>query len=300
MKRYIGSKIRLGLFISIGIAAFIIGIYLIGQRQNLFRSTFRISGVFRDVAGLQAGNMVRLSGVNVGTVDIVSIVSDTSVNVQLVIDERARKFIRKDAIISIGSEGLMGNKLLIITPGTGNKKLIEDGNIVQTNQPVNLDDVFLSLKTTIDNTSKIISNLSLIAASVQSGHGTIGRLIMDQSLAQNIDSTIVNLRQGSDGFKFLVDDVTEGFAQINIKDILLSLKTTMDNTSRITGDLALLVRHVQSGEGTIGKLLTDDSLSLNIDSTVIYLKDGTQSFKTLMDRSQESWLMWGSKKKTNE
>lgn len=297
MKKYIGSKIRLGLFISIGIAVFIIGIYLIGQRQHLFRSTFRISGVFEDVAGLQAGNTVQLSGVSVGTVDLVSIVSDTSVRVEVVIDDRVRQFIRKDAIISIGSEGLMGSKMLIINPGTGNKKLIEDGDIVQTKQPVNLDAVFSSLKTTIDNTSDIINNLSKIAASVQAGEGTIGRLIMDSSLAQDIDSTIVNLRQGSDGFKYLVDDITEGFAQINIKDILLSLKTSMDNTSQITGDLSLIVSSLQSGEGTIGKLLMDESLQQNIDSTIVNLKEGTDGFNVFIKKAKNSWLLWGRKKK---
>ncbi len=294
MKRHIGSKIRLGLFISIGIAAFIAGIYLIGQRQQLFRSTIRISGVFDDVAGLQVGNTARLSGVNVGTVDLVSIVSDTSVRVEVVIDGRVRQFIRKDAIISIGSEGLMGNKILIINPGTGNKELIEDGDIVQAKQPINLDDVFLSLKTTVDTTSSIINNLSKIVGNIQAGNGTIGRLVMDQNLAQNIDSTIVNLRQGSDGFKYLVDDITEGFAQINIKDILLSLKTSMDNTSQITEDLSLIVSSLQSGEGTIGKLLKDESLQQNVDSTIIYLKEGANEFKILMKKSKQSWLMWGS------
>src|SRR3970040_98526 len=113
MKKNISSKIRLGIFISLGIAVFIVAIYFIGDKQQLFRSTFRVSGVFEDVGGLQAGNNVRLSGINVGTIDNVSIISDTSVRVVIVIDESTRKFIRKDAVASIGSEGLMGNKVLI-------------------------------------------------------------------------------------------------------------------------------------------------------------------------------------------
>ncbi|HKI47505.1 MAG TPA: MlaD family protein, partial [Balneolales bacterium] len=216
MRETIHNKIRLGIFVIIGMVVLFIGIYFIGEGQQLFRSTFRISGVFEDVAGLQAGNTVRLSGVNVGTVDLVSIVSDTSVRVEVAIDERVRKFIRKDAIVSIGSEGLMGSKMLVINPGTGQKKLIEDGDIVQTKPPVNLDETFSSLTTTLDNTSNIINNFSKISTSIQSGNGTIGRLIMDQSLAENIDSTIVNLRQGSDGFKYLVDEVTAGVRQIDV------------------------------------------------------------------------------------
>src|SRR3990172_4748386 len=104
MKKDTSNKIKLGIFISIGMTVFIIGIYFIGEGQQLFRSTFRISGVFKDVAGLQAGNNVRLSGVNVGVVDNIQIESDSSTRVEMLIDEDARMFIKKDAIAAIGSE----------------------------------------------------------------------------------------------------------------------------------------------------------------------------------------------------
>ncbi|MCX6175545.1 MAG: MlaD family protein [Ignavibacteriales bacterium] len=205
MKKDTSNKIRLGIFISVGIMVFILGIYFIGERQQLFRSTFRVSGVFKDVAGLQAGNNVRFSGINVGTVENISIVSDTSVIVKILIDESTRKFIKKDAVASIGSEGLMGNKILIISPGSGEKMGIENNDTIETVQPINMDDVLISLKTTIDNTSNITNDLSKITNNIQSGKGTIGRLLMDRTYAQNFDSTFVNLKEGSAGFKILMD-----------------------------------------------------------------------------------------------
>jgi phospholipid/cholesterol/gamma-HCH transport system substrate-binding protein len=203
MKKNTGNTIRLGAFISLGIAVLILGIYFIGERQQLFRRTFRVSGVFRDVAGLQEGNNVRFSGINVGTVDNIAIVSDTSVKVEILISESTRKFIKKDAVASIGSEGLMGNKTLTINPGTGGKMEIENNDTVGTVQPINMDDILTSLKTTIDNTSRITSDLSRITGTIQSGKGTIGRLLMNQSDAQRIDSILVNLEEGSAGFKML-------------------------------------------------------------------------------------------------
>jgi phospholipid/cholesterol/gamma-HCH transport system substrate-binding protein len=203
MKKNTGNTIRLGAFISLGIAVLILGIYFIGERQQLFRRTFRVSGVFRDVAGLQEGNNVRFSGINVGTVDNIAIVSDTSVKVEILISESTRKFIKKDAVASIGSEGLMGNKTLTINPGTGGKMEIENNDTVGTVQPINMDDIMTSLKTTIDNTSRITSDLSRITGTLQSGKGTIGRLLMNQSDAQRIDSILVNLEEGSAGFKIL-------------------------------------------------------------------------------------------------
>jgi len=223
MKKNTTTKIRLGIFISLGIAVFLIGIYFIGERQQLFRSTFRVSGVFKDVAGLQAGGNVRFSGINVGTVENIDIVSDSSVRVEILIDENSRKFIKKDAIASIGSEGLMGNKILIINPGQGKEKEIQNNDIIKTVPPINMDEVLLSLKTTIDNTSKITKDLSKITNDIQTGKGTIGRLLMDKSLAQNFDSAIVNLKQGSAGLKILMDDAKISFDK-NLDSTLINLK----------------------------------------------------------------------------
>jgi phospholipid/cholesterol/gamma-HCH transport system substrate-binding protein len=223
MKKNTSNKIKLGIFTSLGILVLILGIYFIGERQQLFRSTFHLTGVFKDVAGLQAGSNVRFSGVNVGTVDNIRIVSDTSVKVEILIDESTRKFIKKDALASIGSEGLMGNKILIIIPGTGGKKEIENNDMVETVQPINMDDVMLSLKKTIDNASSITTNLSSITGNIQSGKGTIGRLLMDRSLAQNFDSSIVNLKQGLFGLKNLMDDTKISFAN-NFDSTFVNLK----------------------------------------------------------------------------
>jgi phospholipid/cholesterol/gamma-HCH transport system substrate-binding protein len=200
-----GNKIKLGMFISLGIAVFILGIYFIGERQQLFRGTFRVSGVFKDVAGLQAGDNVRLSGINVGTVENISLISDTSAKVEILVDEGIRKFIKKDACVSIGSDGLMGNKILIIIPGTGGERQIENNDSLQTVQPINMDEIMASLKSTIDNTSHITNDLSKVTKSIESGQGTIGRLLMDPSLAQNFDSTFVNLKDGTAGLKLLMN-----------------------------------------------------------------------------------------------
>jgi phospholipid/cholesterol/gamma-HCH transport system substrate-binding protein len=223
MKKNTSNRIKLGIFTSLGILVLILAIYFIGERQQLFRSTFHLTGVFKDVAGLQAGSNVRFSGVNVGTVDNIRIVSDTSVKVEILVDESTRKFIKKDALASIGSEGLMGNKILIIIPGTGGKKEIENNDTVETVQPIDMDDVMLSLKKTIDNASNITTNLSSITGNIQSGKGTIGRLLMDHSLAQNFDSSIVNLKQGLFGLKNLMDETKISFAN-NFDSTFVNLK----------------------------------------------------------------------------
>ena len=103
MKKNSTNKIKLGIFVSLGLVVLILAIYFIGEKQLLFKNTFRLSAVFEDVGGLQIGNNVRLSGINIGTVENISLISDTSVSVEVLIDENTRKFIKKDAVASIGS-----------------------------------------------------------------------------------------------------------------------------------------------------------------------------------------------------
>ncbi len=287
MKKKINQKVRLGIFISLGIAVFIFAIYFIGEKQQLFRSTFRLSGVFKDVGGLQVGNNVRLSGINVGTIDNINIISDTSVRVVIFVDENTRQFIKKDAVASIGSEGLMGNKVLIISPGTGGKKTIENDDVIATSQPISVDDIIKSLKTTIDNTSSITENMAKISTNIESGEGTIGRLMMDKSWRKDIESTIINLKEGSDGFKVVMDKAGE------LDSILIAIKSTIQYTSNITSDLAAITNSLQSGEGTIGRLLMNTTAAENFDSTMINLKEGSAELKILLKMAQDSWLLGG-------
>ncbi|HEY6626321.1 MAG TPA: MlaD family protein [Ignavibacteriaceae bacterium] len=285
MKKKISHKVRLGIFISLGILIFILAIYFIGEKQQLFRSTFRLSGVFKDVAGLQVGNNVRLSGINVGTIDNITIISDTSVRVIILVDENTRQFIKKDAVASIGSEGLMGNKVLVISPGTGGKKSIENDDVIATSQPTDIDEIMKSLKTTIDNTAYITGDLAKIATNIESGKGTIGRLMMDKTWRQDIESTIINLKDGSVGFKTFMDKTNQ------LDSILIRLNKTIDNTSSITYDLSKITDNIQSGEGMIGKLLMDQSMGQNLDSTLINLKNGLAEFELFMKKAQDSWLL---------
>jgi phospholipid/cholesterol/gamma-HCH transport system substrate-binding protein len=285
MKKNSANKIKLGIFVTLGLAVLILAIYYIGEKQLLFESTFRLTGVFTDVGGLQAGNNVRLSGINIGTVESISLVSDTTVRVEIVIDESSRKFIKKDAVATIGSEGLIGNKVLVINPGTGGKKSIENNDVIQTTQPIDVDDIMVSLKTTIDNTASITGDLAKISTNIESGKGTIGRLMMDQTWRENIQATIINLKDGSEKFVVFMDKSQE------IDNILLALNSNIDSTSAVIQDLSKITSNIEAGEGVVGKLLMDQSMGQNLDSTLVNLKNGLAEFEIFMKMAQESWLL---------
>lgn len=201
MKKTAGNKIRLGIFVSISVALFILGIYFIGERQQLFNNTFHISSIYKNINGLQIGNNVRFSGINVGVIDDIKQITDSTVCVDMIINEDARKFIKKNAIAIIGSDGLMGNKIVSILPGTPGQQPLSNNDIIVTSQPVSVDDILVSLKTTSDNAAIITDDLAIIMNNIREGKGTVGKLFMDTVFAQTVDDALTNIKQGAGGFK---------------------------------------------------------------------------------------------------
>lgn len=198
MEKKKGNMVKLGVFVTLGIALFIIGIYIIGQKQRLFSDTFTINAVFKNVNGLLVGNNVRFTGINVGTVDDIIILNDTTVQVVMIIDEDTHRFIKRDAKAIIGSEGLMGNKTINITHGSPTQTAVEENSFILSEQPVGTDEILNKLKATADNLASITGNVS-------SGKGTIGKLFMDTNMANSLNQTIVNLQHGTKGFEENMD-----------------------------------------------------------------------------------------------
>jgi phospholipid/cholesterol/gamma-HCH transport system substrate-binding protein len=199
------NKIKLGVFVTIGVLFFILAIYFVGQRQQLFSSTFYVSGTFKDIGGLQVGNNVRFSGINVGIVDDIEQVTDSTVRVGMEINNDSRKFIKRTARAIIGSDGLLGNKILLIIPGTTSNQMLSDNDTIATAQAVSMDDILVKIKTTSENAALITSDLAVVTNTIRQGKGTIGKLFMDTVMAQNVDDAMLNIKQGTGGFKQNMD-----------------------------------------------------------------------------------------------
>lgn len=211
MKKTAGNNIKLGIFVTITIVLFIAGIYFIGDRQQLFSHSFHVYGIFKNIDGLQVGNNVRFSGINVGIIGDILQTTDSTVSVEMVVNERTRKFIKKNAKVVIGTDGLMGNKIVSIIPGRGSEVRIADNDILETIRPVSMDDIMLKIKITTDNAASISDDLAVIIDNISEGRGTMGKLFMDTSFARNLDKTLVNIKQGTGGFKRNMDAASHNF-----------------------------------------------------------------------------------------
>ena len=194
-------KIRLGLFIAGGLALFVFAIFIIGKQKNLFDPVFKLIATFHNVSGLQVGNNIRFTGINVGIVDNITIINDSTVQVDMLIKKDVQQFIKSDCEVAIGSEGLIGDRLLIITHGSVDAPLAKEGQLLASSEPVETDAIMASLEVTAGNAEIISEQLAEIIFNINNGKGTIGKLIQDSTIAENLSQTMMHVNTSSQGLE---------------------------------------------------------------------------------------------------
>lgn len=187
-------KTKLGLFVTVGIILFFLAIFIIGKQKNLFDPVFQVKANFQNVSGLKVGNAVRFSGINVGTVDQIRIINDSTVQVTMLVKQDVQKFIKEDSEAGIGSEGIIGDKLVVLSKGGSTSKIIKEGQLITSSEPVETDAIMESLQVTADNAAMATGEITEILAKVNSGKGSLGKLINDDSMAEDLDATMTNLK----------------------------------------------------------------------------------------------------------
>ena len=192
-------KIRLGLFITGGLILFVLAVFIIGKQKNLFDPVFKLNAKFYSVSGLQVGNNVRFSGITVGTVDNIEIVNDTTVRIDMLIKKDIQKFIKTDCVVGIGSSGIIGDKILVISQGSSTGTVVTEGQELVSQEPVETDAILASIKVTAGNAEIISYQLANLLLGINSGKGTLGRLIKDTAIAENLNQTIINMKKGTKG-----------------------------------------------------------------------------------------------------
>ena len=289
-------KIRLGLFVAGGLALFVIAVFIIGKQKNLFNPVFKLSTTFYNVSGLQVGNNIRFSGINVGTVDNISIINDSTVKVDMLIRKEIKQFIKTDCQVAIGSEGLIGDRLLTISQGSTDASLVKDNQWLKSSEPVETDAIIASLQVTAGHVEVIAQQLEVVMLKINSGRGTLGRLIHDSIIAQNINKTIANFESTSEDL-----DETVKATKDNISTIMESFQKTAGNAEVSTQQLEDIMIKINDGQGTLGRLISDTTTSGNIDQTILNLKNSSKGLDENMEALKHNFLFRGYfKKKAKE
>ena len=265
MNKESGYQWKLGMFVIIGLLLFVTTIYFVGKQKNLFGSTFELNSKFNSVNGLEVGNNVRFSGINIGTVEEIEFLTDTSVVIKLVIKEEVRKYIKKDAIASISSDGLMGDKVLVISSGKNSKVIVEDNDNIASKQAIEMEDLMVSVKKSVDNAGVITAQLAQFSYSMNNGNGALSKLVSDQEFGNSIKNMVSNLENSSNEFK-----------KFTVK--------------------------MNDGKGALSKLVSDEKMGRMIDSTLTNVKTGTEGLNEVIEAAKHNFLLRGyfNKKKKAE
>ncbi|WP_310560492.1 MlaD family protein [Flavobacterium sp.] len=256
MNKDTGSNWKLGMFVIIGILLFIITIYFVGKQQNLFGDTFYLKSKFKTVSGLKVGNNVRFSGINVGTVKEIELINDTTVVVVLLMEQDVQKYIKKDAMASIGSDGLMGDKVMTISPGITSNETVKDNDFIRSKAPVEMEDLMKSVKTSVDNAGVITTQLTEFTYSMNNGEGALSQLVSDKEFANSLKKTLTNL------------EVT-------------------------TNEFSTFSRNMNNGKGVLSKVVNDERLGAKVDSTMVNLETGSKQLNEIMEAAKHNFLLRG-------
>jgi len=285
-------KVRLGLFILGGLAFFVIAIFIIGKQQNLFNPVFKLTTTFYNVSGLQVGNNVRFTGINVGTVDNIKIINDSTVRVEMLIKKEVQQFIKSDCVVAIGSEGLIGDRLLIISQGGTNSPVVKEGQELPSSEPVETDAIMASLKVMAGNSEIVTKQLSEIMIKVNSGQGTLGKLIDDTTMAENINQTIANVKQGSEALDEAMVTVRR-----EVSAIMGSIAVTTGNAELFSEQLAEMMIKVNDETGTLTTLIQDTTIATNLSQTVENLNSSSKALNENMEALKHNFFFRGYYKK---
>jgi phospholipid/cholesterol/gamma-HCH transport system substrate-binding protein len=304
-------KTRVGLFVVIGTLILLAALYFIGNRQHIFSNNIQVYAVFHNVNGLQLGNNVRYSGINVGTVSKIEMLNNKEIVVQMMIEEKTGAFIKKDAIASISSDGLVGSMVVNILPGKENLSVVISGDTIITHRKIGAEDMLSTLSVTNENAALLTADLLKITSKILRGEGALGALITDSLLTQDIRATLVNLKQTTYGANQLVGSMNYKLSKIDIKksamglllndtilgnqvkNMFLQLESSGSNISETTKILSRMVSEMSTAESTFNYLIKNETLPKTIDSTMLEIKEASQKLNKNMEALKHNFLFRG-------
>jgi phospholipid/cholesterol/gamma-HCH transport system substrate-binding protein len=309
------QKIKLGLFVIITAILLVTALYVIGRKQNIFGGTSYISAIFTNVNGLKLGNNVRYSGINVGTVRKITMINDTTICVNMAVESDILEHIRKDAKAVIGSDGIVGSMVLNIFPGTVEADLLRPGDTLSSIRKISTSDMMSTLSVTNQNAAELSSELLKITSSLNEGQGTLGRLLNDEEMGNDLKETVRNLNKVSreaseviNDLKTVISDiefeesllyvlVNDSLAASQFRSTLTHLETSSEQIEEAVENLNSVILEVKEGDGTFNYIVNDTTLVNDIDETVKNVKQGSVLLNENLEAMRHNFLFKGYFKK---
>jgi len=305
-----------GVFVLLGILFFIGGILMVGNLHETFKSKMEVVSLFDDVSGLKKGNNVWFSGVKIGTVSSLHFYGKSQVQVSMKIETKAKQYIRRDAMVKLSSDGIIGNKILIIYGGTAGSAEVQEGDTLEVEKTFSTEDMINTLQENNKNFLAITTDFKVISKNLVAGEGTIGKLLKDDAVYANINAATASLQVASVKAQQLVTSLATFSAGLNKKGTLaneLTTDTVVFNSVKAsvlqlqqiadtaTAFIADLKKAGSNPRSSIGVLLRDEASGTRIKETIKNLESSSKKLDEDLEAAQHNFLLRGFfKKKAKE
>lgn len=312
------NNVKLGTLVLGGLFFLVLLLYMIGKNRNLFGDTYVLKVQFENIQGLVAGNNVRFSGIQAGTVKKVKILNDTVIEVTMIIDTKMKSIIRKNAVASIGTDGLVGNKVVNIIPDRGPAPLATEGDMLASKKAVSTDEMLQTLYKTNNDVAVIAANLKETVLGINNS-SALWSLLNDKSIPQDVRIAVANIRSATRKASTMVNDLNTIVADVktgkgsvgavltdtsfakNLNEAILKIKTVGDEADALAAEISKVVAGIQqdlnAGKGTANALLKDSLLVMKLNAGLDNIQKGTDGFNQNMEALKHNFLLRGYFKK---
>jgi phospholipid/cholesterol/gamma-HCH transport system substrate-binding protein len=312
------NLVKLGVFVLGGLLFLIILLFMIGQNENMFGSNYMLKTHVDNAAGLRVGNNVRYSGIEVGTVKKVIILNDTLIEISMVIDKSMKKVIRKNAIVTLGTDGLIGNKVVNIEPGAGLADIAVENDLLPFRMSINTENMLRTLSGSNKNIEDITNELKIAVVRINASEG-LWKLLNDTVLAAGLRKSAINLQKATanaermtSDMQQIIGDVKDGKGSVgkilrdtgieyNLNATIKQLQKVADEADKLAGNLNLMVKNIdheiQEGSGSIHAILKDTAMVNKLNMSLSNVEKGTAAFNENMEAAKHNFLFKGYFKK---
>ena len=312
------NNIKLGAFVLGGLLFLVVLLYMIGANRSLFGATYVLKARFENVQGLVAGNNVRFSGIQAGTVKNIKIVNDTVIEISMIIDKKMLQIIRNNALVSIGTDGLVGNKVVNIVPSKVHAPLAVEEDILVAKKAISPDDMLQTLFNTNNDVAIVAANLKTTVQRINSS-SALWALLSDPyipkdlklsvahireatskagSILENLDQMVIEMKGGKGLLGAIMTDET---LAKNLAEAVVKIKRVGEQADSLAGEVRGVVSDfrldVTKGNGSLHALLRDSLLAKKVTSSLDNVQQGTDGFNQNMEALKHSFLLRGYFKK---
>jgi phospholipid/cholesterol/gamma-HCH transport system substrate-binding protein len=312
------KTVIVGLFVLLGIVILVAGVMTLGAQQKTFVKSYRVTTVFDDIAGLQTGNNVWFSGVKIGTVRKINFYGDAQVEIEMNLDATTKDFIRKDSKATISSDGLIGNKIIVIYGGTSDAESIAEGDRLESVMPLDTDKMMETLQENNNNLVNITNDLKILTHKIAGGEGIVGALLTDSLLAEDFRGIMRDLNRTAARSNTLSSELVQFSQKLNKKGTTIDsflndttlyaslqgsatgLQSTIGKADSVAENLRLVTEKLSSPDNPAGMILNDEEFAAYLKSAMGNLDQSTESFDETLNALRYHWFFRRSFRKSEE